>query len=85
MLSGDTCSPPASIGPPQPTPTATAPARVEPVDEVGERREERVGVEIERVGASTRSRSVPSSRTIPAASLVPPTSTAMTSATEGGG
>ena len=48
MLSGETCSPSASIGPPQPTPTATALDASSAVDEVGQRREQRVGVDGER-------------------------------------
>src|SRR5438128_3813027 len=86
MLTGDTCSPPASIGPPHPTPTASA------VEERSSRSTRSVSVAKSasasrscRVGACRCAVSVPSSRTKPAASLVPPTSTAMTSPTNAEG
>ena len=77
MLRGDTASPPARIGPPQPTPhiaavpwsatSSTTSARVDHDD---------LGTAPDGVGAHTTSRRLPASSTWPAASLVPPMSTA---------
>src|SRR5947207_5582489 len=85
MLSGDTCSPCASIGPPQPTPTPDTPERSSASTSSISVPNNASASPSRGVGASTRAESVPLSCTKPAESLVPPTSTAMTSATGGEG
>ena len=83
MLSGETSSPPDVIGPPQPTPHATADAPSTaalsaPSSSPRDAAEQRVGICTCRVGCSSRHSTSPSTLTSPAASFVPPMSSATT-------
>ena len=84
MLSGETCSPPRAIGPPQPTPTAPrlsldpAAAAVTPSTSSARRGHSTSASSVRGVGADARCSSSPSEVTAPAASFDPPMSTART-------
>ena len=85
MLRGDTVSPPADIGPPQPTPHTTISPLPMTLSITASSTENSRSPSSTRDGAVADATTSPSAVTSPAASLVPPMSTARAVSTRGEG